>query len=204
MTTTTYSFKSNIQHILTEFIVRLQEFVSTFGTKKRIQFMTEYLDITPDDILLDVGGNTGKITESYSKNCAEVVILEPKHRVVEYGKMHRPNIKFVEGGVENIPLPSERFDKVVASTSFHHFLNQDKGLEEIKRVLKSNGKMIIIEIDPNTSKGKKLKICESILHTGAHFYDPHQLREKVEGHGFKVLTIKSTDLSYFLTAVKNI
>ncbi len=55
--------------------------------------MMEYLDITPGDILLDVGGNTGKITESYSKNCAEVVILEPKHMVVEYGKMHRPKIK---------------------------------------------------------------------------------------------------------------
>ncbi len=204
MTTATSSIKSNIQHILTELIIKLQEFVLTFGAKKRIQVMMKYLDINPDDILLDVGGNTGKITESYSKNCAEVVILEPKHRVVEYGKMHRPNIKFVEGGVENIPLPSEYFDKVVASASFHHFPNQDKGLEEIKRVLKSNGKMIIIEIDPNTSKGKKLKICESILHTRAHFYDPHQLREKVEGHGFKVLSIKSMDLSYFLTAVKNI
>jgi ubiquinone/menaquinone biosynthesis C-methylase UbiE len=106
--------------------------------------MLEYIDIRPGDILLDVDGNTGKITEAYSRNCKEVVVLEPKHRIVEYGRAHRPHIKFVEGGAENIPLPDEYFDKVVARPSFHHFPNQDVGLEEMKRVLKSNGTMIII------------------------------------------------------------
>lgn len=39
--------------------------------------------------------------------------MEPKHAVVEYGRTYRPNIKFVEAGAENIPLPCEHFDKVV-------------------------------------------------------------------------------------------
>jgi ubiquinone/menaquinone biosynthesis C-methylase UbiE len=93
---------------------------------------------------------------------------------------------------------------VVASASFHHFPDQDRGLEEMKRVLKTNGKMIIIEIDPNTARGKRLKICEGILHTGAKFYDPIQLRKKVEDHGLEVLSINSTSLGYFLTAVKSV
>ena len=44
--------------------------------------MSEYIDIRPSDILLDVGRNTGKITEAYSNNCKEVVILEPKGSIV--------------------------------------------------------------------------------------------------------------------------
>jgi ubiquinone/menaquinone biosynthesis C-methylase UbiE len=123
--------------------------------------------------------------------------------VVEYGRTYRPNIKFVEGGAENIPLPGEHFDNVVASASFHHFPNQDS-LEEMKRVLKSNGKMIIIEIDPNKGKGKRMKICEGISHTGAKFYEPLQPRKKVEDHGLEVLSINSTTLGYFLTAVKSV
>jgi SAM-dependent methyltransferase len=110
----------------------------------------------------------------------------------------------VEGRVENIPLPGEHFDKVVASASFHHFPNQDKGLEEMKRILKPNGKMIILEIDPNTGRGKRLKMCESILHTGAKFYEPLQLRKKFEDHGLEVLSVKPTGLGYFLTAVKRV
>jgi ubiquinone/menaquinone biosynthesis C-methylase UbiE len=164
--------------------------------------MLQYIDTTPSDVLLDVGGNTGKITEVYAKDCKEIVVLEPKHAVIEYGRKYRPHIKFVEGGVENIPLPGEHFDKVVASASFHHFPNQDRGLEEMKRILKPNGKMIIFEVDPNTERGKRLKICESILHTGARFYEPLQLRKKVEDHGLGVLSVKSTSLGYFLTAVK--
>jgi ubiquinone/menaquinone biosynthesis C-methylase UbiE len=198
----TIRLMSNIRGAVRDFVIKLQEFAITFGARKRIQIMLEYIDIRPGDILLDVGGNTGKITEAYSRNCKEVVVLEPKHRIVEYGRAHRPHIKFVEGGAENIPLPDEYFDKVVTSASFHHFPNQDVGLEEMKRVLKSNGTMIIIEIDPNTERGKWLKICERILHTAAKFYEPLQLRKKVEEHGLKVLAVNSTISGYFLTATQ--
>ena len=193
-----------IRQLYRDFIIKLQEAALTFGAGKRIQIMLEYIDIRPSDTLLDVGGNTGKITEAYARNCKEVVVLEPKHNVVEYGRARRPFIKFIEGQVENIPLPDEYFDKVVASASFHHFPNQDKGLEEMKRVLKPNGKMIIMEIDPNTRAGKRLKICESILHTGANLYEPLQLRKKVEDHDLQVISIKPTTLAYFLAAVKGV
>ena len=195
---------SNTKVRFNKFAIRLQESFLTIGSKKRIQLMHQYIDITSRDVLLDVGGNTGKITEVYARDCKEVVVLEPKHAVVEYGRKYRPHIKYVEGGAENIPLPAEHFDKVVASASFHHFPNQDIGLEEMKRVLKPDGKMIIIEIDPNTGRGKWLKICEGILHTGAKFYEPLQLRKKVEDHGLEVLSINSTALGYFLTAVKSV
>jgi len=160
--------------------------------------MLQHIDTTPSDVLLDVGGNTGRITEVYARDCKEIVVLEPKHAVVEYGRKYRPHIKFVEGRVENIPLPGERFDKVVASASFHHFPNQDKGLEEMKRILKSNGKLTILEIDPTTGNGKRLKVCESILHTRPKFYEPFQLRRRSK------TTVKSTSLGYFLTAIKGI
>jgi ubiquinone/menaquinone biosynthesis C-methylase UbiE len=181
---------------------KLQESFLNLGSKKRIQLMLQYIDIKPNDVLLDVGGNTGKITEVYAKGCKEIIILEPKYGLVQYGRTYRPHIKFVEGGVENIPLPSEHFDRVVASVSFHHFPDQDKGLEEMKRVLKPDGKMSIVEIDPNTGRGKRLKICERILHTGAKFYEPFELKKKVEDHGFQVLSVKCSNLGYFLTAVK--
>jgi catechol 2,3-dioxygenase-like lactoylglutathione lyase family enzyme len=36
------------------------------------------------------------------------------------------------------------------------------------------------------------------------FYDPLQLKKKVEDHGLEVLSINSTTLGYFLTAVKSV
>jgi hypothetical protein len=51
--------------------------------------------------------------------------------------------------------------------------------------------LVIVESDPTTSKGKGLKLCETLLRTGAKFYTPLELKEKVERCG------------YFLTATKD-
>ncbi|HXS59561.1 MAG TPA: methyltransferase domain-containing protein [Candidatus Sulfopaludibacter sp.] len=193
----------NIGESYNNFIVKLQELIYTIGSNKKIQAILEYVDIKPGDTLLDLGGNTGKITEAYSKNCKEVVIVEPNHNIVEYGRARRQHIKFVAGKAENIPLPDNYFDKVVASASFHYFPNQDAALDEIKRVLKPDGKTIILEIDPNTPRGKRLKFFETLFHTGAKLYQPSQLSKKIQEHDLEVLSIDSTNFGYFLTAVKS-
>jgi hypothetical protein len=75
----------NIKERYNRFVIKLQESFLTLGSKKRIQLMLQRIDIIPTDVLLDVGGNTGKTTEVYARDCKEIVILEPKHAVVEYG-----------------------------------------------------------------------------------------------------------------------
>lgn len=51
----------NIKEPFNKFAIKLQESFLTIESKKRIQLMLQYLDITSQDVLLDVGGNTGKI-----------------------------------------------------------------------------------------------------------------------------------------------
>jgi ubiquinone/menaquinone biosynthesis C-methylase UbiE len=188
---------------ISDFILDLQEFVMAINARKRIQLLLRYILVKDSDIILDVGGNTGKITEGYARNCKEVVVLEPKQKVADYGRIHRPHIRFVQGEAENIPFPQEYFDKIIASFSFHHFPNQDRSLEEMKRVLKLNGMLVIVESDPATSKGKGLKLCETLLRTDAKFYTPLELKEKVERCGLHVTSVDPTSIGYFLTATKD-
>ncbi len=58
----------NIRELYNNFIVKLQELTYTIGAAKRVQVMSEYVDIRSDDVILDIGGNTGKVTEAYSNN----------------------------------------------------------------------------------------------------------------------------------------
>ena len=59
---------TNIRELLhNNFIVKLQEFTYTIGATKRIQIVSEFTDIRRiwyGDIIFDIGGNTGKITEA--------------------------------------------------------------------------------------------------------------------------------------------
>ena len=80
----------------------------------------------------------------------------------------------------------------------------DQRIEETKRVLKLNGKLIIFESNPNTGRGKMLKLIESLLHNGARFYNPIELGKKLAvEHGLDIVNICDIpSLGYFLTAAK--
>jgi ubiquinone/menaquinone biosynthesis C-methylase UbiE len=164
----------------------LRDYISSIGYKKRIKLLSQYVNPKSNDVILDIGGNTGKVSADYSQNkWKEVVVLEPNGKYTKYGRARRPNTKFIEGGAESIPMSDEYFESVVASFSFHHLTDQDKGIQEMKRVLKPNGKIII-------------------LHTGARFYSPFELRKKfaVE-HDLYIIDIYNiSSLGYFLIATK--
>jgi ubiquinone/menaquinone biosynthesis C-methylase UbiE len=167
----------------------LQEYLSSIGSRKRIKLLRHYVNPKSDDVILDIGGNTGKISEAvYSHGCIQIVVLEPKNKYIKYGRLRRPFIRFIEASAESIPLPDEYFDIIVASFSFHHFRDQNKGLEEMKRVLKPSGRLIIFESNPLATRGKVLMLIENLFHTDAKFYEPCQLSKKLsKEHSLEVI-----------------
>jgi ubiquinone/menaquinone biosynthesis C-methylase UbiE len=55
------------------------------------------------------------------------------------------NIKFDLGTVENLPYKNDSFDIVFTRYSFHHFLDTKKVFDEMLRVCKPNGKIIVVD-----------------------------------------------------------
>ena len=54
-------------------------------------------------------------------------------------------IELKTGDSENIPFPENKFDAVTVAFGVRNFENLEKGLEEIHRVLKPGGKLIVLE-----------------------------------------------------------
>ena len=54
-------------------------------------------------------------------------------------------IKLVPGTAENIPLKDQTFDGVITAFGVRNFLDPKKGLKEMCRILKFNGKIVILE-----------------------------------------------------------
>jgi hypothetical protein len=44
----------------------LQECISSFGSKKRIELLRHHVNYKLNDVILDIGDNTGKILAAYS------------------------------------------------------------------------------------------------------------------------------------------
>jgi ubiquinone/menaquinone biosynthesis C-methylase UbiE len=146
------------------------------------------LEPKQDDVILDVGGGTGRISEIVAKISDEVFSLEPSEEKVEFAQRVRPQVKSFISYAEAIPFPDNYFDKVFVIGSFHHFQDQDKAIEEMKKVTKKTGRIVIQEVDPSTRRGKMLSLLENrILKNNSKFYTPSELRSKLEEHDLEVI-----------------
>jgi len=56
-----------------------------------------------------------------------------------------PNLKFIQGSAEAIPLPDNSIDVVINVESCHAYGSVDKFLSEVKRVLKPGGHLLLVD-----------------------------------------------------------
>ena len=108
------------------------------------------------EYLLDAGCATGPmlslLTEEYPNKKYVGLDLSPK--MIELAKKKNlPNTEFIEGDCENMPLKNNTFDIVINSQSFHHYPNPQAFFNEVHRVLKPGGKLILRD---NTSSNKPI------------------------------------------------
>jgi demethylmenaquinone methyltransferase/2-methoxy-6-polyprenyl-1,4-benzoquinol methylase len=66
-----------------------------------------------------------------------------KQKVVQ--KNLQEQLTFQEGDAEAIPFPEESFDAVTVAFGVRNFENLEKGLSEMKRVMRTGGVMMILE-----------------------------------------------------------
>jgi ubiquinone/menaquinone biosynthesis C-methylase UbiE len=72
-----------------------------------------------------------------------------------------PNLKFIQGSAEQIPLPDNSIDVVINVESCHAYGSVDKFLSEVKRVLKPEGTLVLVDF----RDVKNMEILRSQLHS---------------------------------------
>lgn len=85
--------------------------------------------------VLDVGCGTGQATEPLAVRGCIVTGLDPSVERLTTAVERLPNLKFVQGRVEDLPFADNSFDGVVCAQAFHHF-DQTKAMEELIRVVR--------------------------------------------------------------------
>jgi len=78
-------------------VLALQDWLADLGYKKNNPLLTELLALTPNDILLDIGGGTGRIVDQMlakTTSCegANIVELEQKKLLYAAKKRKKKNI----------------------------------------------------------------------------------------------------------------
>ena len=98
--------------------------------------------------ILDVGCGTGPLLRKAEERWPDARLLgiDPAEGMVEKARQMVPTATFYVGIAEALPLPDAAVDLMVSTSSFHHWQDQAKGVQEIARVLRPNGKCVIADI----------------------------------------------------------
>lgn len=102
--------------------------------------------------ILDIATGTGDLAVMMAKlNPEKIIGLDISAGMLEVGKQKiakanlSNTIEMIVGDSENIPFDDNTFDAITVSFGVRNFANLDKGLQEIRRVLKSGGTFIVLE-----------------------------------------------------------
>lgn len=158
-------------------------------------------DFKKTDKVLDLGGGTGRVAKFFLSMVHEVVVVDASRGMLSQCKNHT-GINCVLGDAENIPYSDGYFDKVIIVDAFHHFKNQQKAIQEIKRVLKEKGEVIIEEVNFGIIGNWLIEKLEMMFGAKSKILSPQLSAEIFSKNQFKTKLFDENRSGYYLIAEK--
>ena len=105
-------------------------------------------DKSSPEVIMDVGCGTGRLLRKAKEQYphAHLIGVDPAEKMIQEAAMLLPEAEFHVAMAEALPLPDASVDLAFSTLSFHHWTNQAKGVSEIARVLRPQGKFLLADI----------------------------------------------------------
>ncbi|MFX1498454.1 MAG: class I SAM-dependent methyltransferase [Promethearchaeota archaeon] len=147
--------KSSIEGIDDPNVAKAFEKMTNFFPFKilRRKIITQLKKYNLRGLVADIGCGSGNLIVQIAQNFKGLDLLGldiskellelAKIRAIEKGVSDK--IKFKIGNAENLPFLDNSIDYVISSLSLHHWIEPKKALEELIRVLKKDGVLLIFD-----------------------------------------------------------
>ena len=160
--------------------------------------------------MLDIGCGTGTFL---AKCLASGLKMEVTGLDIAYNMIRRatykaeqigpngPGMSFMVGDAEQLPFESGYFDMVTCSNSFHHYPNQLQAVREMRRVLKGNGELLIVDGHRDDPLGYLIfDVCVDAVEKHVHHCSRRQFVKMFKEAGFQKVTQRMAGLCVPLLA----
>jgi arsenite methyltransferase len=150
-----------------------------------MQQPTEWLNIPPGGIALDVGCGPGTVTASLARAAGPdglALGLDLSQAMLARAVRAEagPQIAFLRADAQQLPLRDETVDAVVSIAVLQLVPDPAAALAEMARVLRAGGRLAVMV----PTAGRAARIWRMVPSIGAHLFGEDEIGDILEDHGF--------------------
>jgi len=141
----------------------------------QLRYVAQFLAPRPGERVLDVGAGTGVLLAQLYRQGAQVTGLDRSGAMLREAEKACPGCDLVLGDAMAMPFPEETFDAVVCVDALHHFPDRERALQEMIRVLKEGGRLLILDLERHHWFTRLIQAAEWLVAERSHFYTAQEL-----------------------------
>ena len=130
----------------------LNDLLSLGRTKAWRKVATSIIAPKPGMRILDIAAGTGSSSRPLADAGAEVIPLDFSKGMLDAGRKRHPDLPFMQGDALALSFKENEFDVTTISFGLRNTSDTSKALKESFRVLKSGGRIVIVEFSQPTNR----------------------------------------------------
>ena len=147
-----------------------------------------------DKVVADLGCGTGFLSLALALDASIVFSIDQSENMLRESKKLMETKKFnnvypIKSDLENLALFDESVDVVFINMALHHVKDAKKAIEEMYRIIKKDGTLIISDVEEHTGEWARTEMFDEWLG-----FSNNQIQEWLTEAGFNAINIENTDL----------
>jgi len=143
------------------------------------------LQLMPPMVVADLGAGEGTFSQLLAQRAKQVIAIDNSSKMVEFGaKLAKENgisnIDYRVGDLESPPIRAGSVDLAFFSQSLHHALHPQRAVEAAYKLLKQNGRIVILDLKKHGFEQAREMYADTWLG-----FSEVELRGFLEKAGFK-------------------
>lgn len=146
--------------------------------------------------LLDLSCGSGDLLAEIKKTYPSATLfgIDASEKLKDIAKQNARTAEIIVGDAHALPYRDNNFDIITCALAFHHYHDASQAAQEIFRVLKPNGELVVFDLAPETTSMQKLwNFFGSRVERGAHhFFSGDELGKLLFSCGFENIQTKKS------------